>query len=178
MKQFLFLTLVLLWLKLAATQCLNKPLQFTNSLAKGPIQVQYKSCETGFDSPRLASINNTSYDWWYFDAVSEDASQSIVVVFFGSGGNGFNYAVTSARNPISMYIFATFPDGSPLILPIMASHADVWTEGHGASGNWEGSGGSFKGTPDLSQYTVTINNTVLGIQGTMKLKSVCTIRSS
>ena len=47
-----------------------------------PTTALFTSSSFGFDGPKAHPINLTTYDWWYFDAVSADAMQSIVVVFF------------------------------------------------------------------------------------------------
>lgn len=51
---------------------------------------QYVSGTSGLDGPKITPVvNSTSYDWWYFDAVSNDASMGIVVVFYLSTDLGF-----------------------------------------------------------------------------------------
>lgn len=137
---------------------------------------QYISGSSSLDGPKITPVvNSTSYDWWYFDAVSDDASMGIVVVLYLSTDLGFPFVPPGSA--LSVDIFATFGDGSLVFLPLNdvpgdAGSAIITTDGDGASGVWEGTGFSFDGTPDLSSYTVIIDNPTLGISGTLDLKSV------
>ena len=137
---------------------------------------QYVSGASGLDGPKITPVvNATSYDWWYFDAVADDASMGIVVVFYLSTDLGLPFL--APLSAISVDVFATFADGTLVFLPLNdvpgnAGSATITTDGDGASGVWEGTGFSFEGTLDLSSYTVTIDNPTLGISGTLDLKSV------
>jgi hypothetical protein len=137
---------------------------------------QYVSGISGLDGPKITPVvNSTSYDWWYFDAVSSDASMGIVVVLYLSTDLGFPFVPPGSA--LSADVFATFDDGSLVFLPLNnvpgdAGSAIITTNGDGASGVWEGTGFSFDGTPDLSRYAVIIDNPTLGISGTLDLKSV------
>lgn len=88
---------------------------------------------------------------------------------------GFPFRLPGAA--ISVDIFVSFADGSLLFYPINSlpgslGSATVVSEGQGASGVWSNSGFSFDGEDDLSRYTVTIDNPVLGVKGTLVLDSV------
>lgn len=50
--------------------------------------------------------------------------------------------------------------------------ATITTDGDGASGAWSSTHWSFTGTPDLSRYTVTVDNDLLDIHGILTLDSV------
>ena len=149
---------------------------FPNTITTGESTAQYISGASGLDGPKVTpSINATTYDWWYFDALSSDASMGIVVVFYLSTDLGFPFVPPGSA--LSVDIFATFEDGSLVFLPLSdipgdAGSATITTNGDGASGVWEGTGFQFQGAPDLSSYTVTIDNPTLGISGTLDLKSV------
>jgi hypothetical protein len=147
-----------------------------NKIASGASIAQYISGSSGLDGPKVSpEINATSFDWWYFDAVAEDASMGIVVVFYLSSDLGFPFV--PPLSAFSVDIFAAFEDGSLVFLPqnslpLQAGSATITTDGDGASGVWKGTGFEFSGTPDLSSYTVIIDSPLLGISGTLELKSV------
>lgn len=147
-----------------------------NTVASGPSTATMVSGASGLDGPKMSpEINTTSFDWWYFDAVATDGSAAIVMVFYLSTDIGFPFV--PPLSALSVDIFANFEDGSLLFLPLnnlplKAGQTTIVTDGDGASGNWEGTGFSFEGSPDLSSYTVTVDSPVLNIKGTLELKSV------
>ena len=46
--------------------------------------VQFISGTNSLDGPKIGPVNDTVFDWWYFDAVAADGETSIVVTFFTS----------------------------------------------------------------------------------------------
>lgn len=146
-----------------------------NQIAFGNSVAQFVSGASGLDGPKVSPVNATSFDWWYFDAVAEDSSKAVVVVFYLSTTLGFPFV--PPLSTLSVDIFASWEDGSLAFLPqnslpFEAGTATITTDGDGASGIWKGTGFEFQGTPDLSSYTVTVDSPALGVQGTLKLKSV------
>lgn len=156
-------------------QCFPSPLTFSPLPALGPSEVQFTSCSSGADSPRINPINESTFDWWYFDAVSSDGTKGLTVILFTSSLLGFSFNAAAAVEPLNVWVFASFGEGLPVDFPIEATSVTVNTVGDGASGEWEGTGVSFSGAPDLSTYNVTFNNALLGLHGTFSLKSVCHI---
>jgi len=148
----------------------------SNFVQPGNSVAQMISGASGLDGPKMApKINATTFDWWYFDAVSEDDSCAVVVVFYLSTDIGFPFV--PPLSAISVDIFATFADGSNLFiplnsLPLDAGAATIVTDGDGASGIWKGTGFSFMGAPDLSKYVVKIDSPLIGVKGTLELYSV------
>jgi hypothetical protein len=147
-----------------------------NTIQTGPSTAQFISDASGLDSPKVNPTNATSFDWWYFDAVSADSLSSVVIVFYLSTDLGFPFLLPGAA--VSVDIFVSFDDGTLLFLPIndlpgTAGEATVVSDGEGASGSWANTGFSFEGSSDLSQYTVTIDSPLLGISGSLVLNSVC-----
>lgn len=66
-----------------------------------------------------------------------------------------------------------FPNGTLFdIQAIPAENITIQTVGQGSSGAWEGSGCSWRGTPDLSEYILTLDAPEFGIQGSVSLESV------
>jgi hypothetical protein len=137
-----------------------------------PSVSQFTSCATGHDGPKVSPINGTTYDWWYFDAVSDDGTESLVVVFFTSSAAGFPFEFTSAIDATTVAVFATYADGTSSLSPLLASSATITSAGDKVSGNWPGAGASFEGSSDLSTYSISVNNLVGGVSGTFELESV------
>ena len=170
-------------LALAAALCASVPfvlcsqtLNVSNIIQPGNSIAQFRSGTSGLDGPKMSpEINATSFDWWYFDAVSANNSCAVVIVFYMTTDVGFPFVLPLSS--LSVDIFATFEDGTLVYLPVndpllSAGTATVVTDGDGSSGVWEGTGFEWKGTADMSQYVVTIDYPLLDISGTLVLNSV------
>ncbi|KFZ08170.1 hypothetical protein V501_06075 [Pseudogymnoascus sp. VKM F-4519 (FW-2642)] len=156
----------------ALSQCFPDTNTFSPIPYAGLSQVQFTSCPSQADGPRIFPLNATTFDWWYFDAVSSDGTQAFTVIFFTSSAIGFSFDFFSTVDPLNVWVFATFADGTPpAVFPVPAVSVTTTTNGDGASGDWKGSGISFKGAPDLSSYVVNLNNPLIGLTGTFTLKS-------
>lgn len=156
-----------------AQTCNNPSVQLVPpTFSLQPSVAQYTACDVGADGPKVSPINTTAYDWWYFDAVSDDGTESLVVVFFTSSALGFPFEFTGAVDATTVTVFATYADGTSSLTPLLASGARIETKGDGASGTWTASGASFTGAEDLSTYDVEIDNLLGGVRGTFHLESV------
>jgi len=135
---------------------------------------QYVSKHNGLDAPHVTPINESAYDWWYFDTYSNDLKYSVVVVFFNAPATGFALSGAPANDITEAYLFVSVP-GQPFLIQqnISATEATVDYAGNGASGDWKGSGFSFTGEPDMSEYTISIDYPELAYKGTLSFKSVC-----
>jgi hypothetical protein len=120
---------------------------------------------------------NTAYGWWYFDAYSEDTETSVVVVFFNAPATGFAFSGAPPTDITEAYLFVSVP-GQPFLVSqnISATQSTIDYAGNGASGNWTGSGFSFKGEPDMSEYTISIDYPELAYKGELSFKSVSSLR--
>lgn len=136
--------------------------------------VQFLSAVDGLDGPKIEPVNSSVFDWWYFDAVSDEDQSSIVVTFFTSSNDGFLFLYPS---PIvtPVYIWTSSPTGEVNSWVFDAQDAVVRTLDNGASGSWTGSGVSWEGSADMSTYTITIDAAEEGISGTFTLQSVQSI---
>ena len=148
----------------------------SNEIQTGDSTAQFVSGVSGLDGPKIdPEINATSFDWWYFDAVSEDNSCAVVIVFYMTTDLGFPFV--PPLSALSVDIFATFEDGTLVFLPLndlplSAGEATVVTDDDGSSGVWKGTGFEWVGAPDLSKYVVKIDSPLLDINGTLVLTSV------
>ena len=160
---------------LTTTVISTETLIVPNVIQTGESVAQFVSGNSGLDGPKVHPNNATTFDWWYFDAVSSDNLCSIVIVFYLSTDLGFPFLLPLSA--VSVDIFVSFEDGSLLFLPIndlplAAGEAVVVTDDNGSSGKWESTGFQWTGTSDMSQYTITIDSPILGITGSLILNSV------
>lgn len=50
---------------------------------------QFVSTSDGLDGPKVKPINDTVFDWWYFDAIAADGLTSLVITFFTSTSDAY-----------------------------------------------------------------------------------------
>ena len=69
--------------------------------------VVFKYSGAGLDAPKVKPVNTTTFNWWYFDAVSSDLASgdlsSVVVNFFDATGRGFE-ALSNTKTKVSQAI--------------------------------------------------------------------------
>ncbi|OJJ98932.1 hypothetical protein ASPACDRAFT_1889376 [Aspergillus aculeatus ATCC 16872] len=119
---------------------------FPTTAQAGPANGRFTSCDNAFDSPKVQAANATTYDW----CVTENFTNVDFVQIFGTFANGTTFAY---------FLFAK-------------DAALVATMGDGSSGRWRGTGVSWDGSPDLSDYLVTLEASHLGFEGTFSMHSV------
>lgn len=134
---------------------------FPSTTVTGDVPV-VTSSEFSFDGPMVGAANSSSFDWWYFDAVSQDGTTGATIIFlrtiiFGVSESVDAVQVTLRSNDIN--IDTTFS----------ANSSNVTTAGFGASGSWTDVA-SFEGSPSLSDYTVELNTD--SIKGKLSLRSI------
>ncbi|KAH7355361.1 hypothetical protein BKA65DRAFT_524914 [Rhexocercosporidium sp. MPI-PUGE-AT-0058] len=123
------------------------------------------------DSPKIDILNGSAWDWWYFDAVSYSADQTISVVFTIS--EPANFAAQGFFNQTTfVQIQAQFTNGTRYVNLVPAKLASIRTEGEGSWGQFVETGISWEGTADLSKYVVTFDDSTLGIKGNITLDSI------
>jgi len=133
----------------------------------------FTSSAYGLDAPKVSAINDTSYDWWYFDAVSEDQQSNVVITFFAAPATGWAPSGAPDNAILQVDIFVSYPGQEvSSVSTLSATEATVVSVGNGASGSWKGSGMGFVGTPDLSTFVVSVDSPSIGIKGSMSLQSV------
>ncbi|KAL4880534.1 hypothetical protein BJY04DRAFT_219005 [Aspergillus karnatakaensis] len=156
-----------------------------------PSAVQYISTSTSFDGPKVIPVNESTFEWWYFDVVQplthtqgDDDEEigtnqpSIAITFHSTGINGFDPLT-------SLFPFSTPPSGNLIQINLAWGNGktDAWVlvaeeaiittskDGNGASGDWRGSGGSFSGDAEMRVYSVEINAPEKGIVGRIVVES-------
>lgn len=118
---------------------------------------------TPFDGVYIPKPNATSYEWWYFDAVATDLSQSVV----------FQPLIDSTRpSQVTLLFSYSLPNGSYVQLEVPTSALSVSTAHDGSSAVAADGVFAWRGAPDLSEYNITLDWPEYGISGQIQLVSV------
>jgi len=176
MKLAAFATaLALSWMNFVSAEPVCDPMAgiqvFDKEPSTGLSEYRTISCATGLDAPKVLPINDTTIDWWYFDAVGNDGISSLVVVFFLRGADS-GFPGPSYDGVPWIQVTGTYPNGTSFLLNFIGDEAIVSSSGQGANGIWGGENHnvSFTGTPDLSEYQVEFHTEA--ISGMFNIKSV------
>jgi hypothetical protein len=124
----------------------------------GPVTVQYTSIPGTFDGSKVSFVNDTSFDWWWFDTLSPDLYTSLVIVFFTATCDSFPL-VKSAPGALQMVISAKLPNGTLITSGAVAVEATIASSGvfgEGVKRNDDGFTETFRVAPDLSISTVDV----------------------
>jgi hypothetical protein len=121
--------------------------------------------------PKVAPINATVFDWWYFDAVSPDLNSSLVVIFFTATNNSFPVPLYQG-DLVPVVLSGSFPNQTLFNIVLNAEQAVITTVGGGSNGVFEGTNTSWTGNPDNSVYVVAINAPEVGVNGSFTLNAV------
>ncbi|KAH0835258.1 hypothetical protein AYO21_07172 [Fonsecaea monophora] len=140
-------------------------------LQVGPSTAEFTTSGTALDGPKLDKINATSFDWWYFDAVSDDRQlqATIIMVSGDSSTLGFPISVGTSNY---CFLSVLMPDQTIFQEVLLSGDATIVTSEDGTSGSYAGSGVSWTGAGDISSYVVTVDDSSLGVAGNMTLNSV------
>ncbi len=136
----------------------------------GHVTANFES-EFNLDGPQLSAVNNTSWDWWYFDAVSSDGKSNVVIVFYTASRSGFTFLPPSPD--ITLFqLHSLLPNGTVFDVFIPAEEAVITTVGEGSSGDFKGTNASWTGSSDLKHYKIKVYSPVNGVFGTFNLRSL------
>lgn len=142
-----------------------------DTVSKGQSTVELISSGKPFDGPKVTPINSTTFDWWYFDVVDKNASQSLTVAFYSASNTALAF-LPELESLNFVHVSGILPNGTRFVSVIPAKDSPVRTVGEGSSGSWEGTGFNWKGSPSLDHYDIKANDASVGYKGVMKLKSV------
>ncbi|CAI6335577.1 unnamed protein product [Periconia digitata] len=159
-----------------------------STIPEGPSEVTFTSSEYGLDAPKVSPLNRTTYDWWYFDVVSDgkcnngsDTGLSAMTIVFHTAGGPeafpplaylYRQNFTSAN---LVQISTTFANGTTFTALLNATEAYFMPIGNGVSSIFDAGdagGGAFSGTADLSHYTLNINAPRFGVNGSIVFDSI------
>jgi hypothetical protein len=147
---------------------------------------------TPFDGQYIhPNSSNDAVEWWWGQAIADPQSDDPPAAFqflFYQGFCGMCHWISPSiltkflpkgypfgpRDPSLPEFYITingfFPNGSQFASTLPATSGNVATSGQEVTGTWAGAGG-FKGSADLSTFTVMINAPSAGFEGTVKFKS-------
>lgn len=133
--------------------------------------------ETSFltlDSPQISKVTSTSFDWWYFDAVSTTTpAESLTITLFTSAASAFPWLDSSESSVLIAYLWAAFANGSVFQEYVPAKVAVVEEGPAGkSSGAWDGSGFQWVAGDEDSMYSVVVASKKMGVYGKFTLSSV------
>ena len=146
---------------------------------KVPSEVEFTYPGTAFDGPKVRKVNTTTFDWWYFSAISSDLADgdlsSAVVNFYDATPGGFA-ALSNTTTKLEASLTGSFKDGTPFGIDAYPASAVVVTAGDGSEGRW-GEYGSRKGCSELKRWEVCFQDETQGVKGCMNLESVSWLSS-
>ncbi|KAJ5370508.1 uncharacterized protein N7496_006600 [Penicillium cataractarum] len=148
MKKMLLLTVVFVLLTTTSAQTTTEVTTMQTVASQGAL-----------DGSKIQNANSTSFDWWYFEALSDD-SKSFITVVFNLGSENF------------VNIDALFADGSQFTTTIYTEGAIIENLGQGSYGNFKNSGCSWITSPDLRSSSVNLQNSTAGVEGALRFTSV------
>ncbi|KAK5683567.1 hypothetical protein LTS10_005100 [Elasticomyces elasticus] len=140
-----------------------------------PSTAEFTYPGTGLDGPKVHPVNGTNFDWWYFDAVSDDLAEgdlsSVIIVFYTLSQTAF-FGQRLNDSVLAVSIAGTLRDGTPNYINLQPGEATITTLGDSSAGQW-GSGpnnASWSSSPDLRTWVVTFNNEI--VNGSLTMTSI------
>ncbi|KAJ5560458.1 hypothetical protein N7513_002857 [Penicillium frequentans] len=125
------------------------------------------------DSPQISKVTSTSFDWWYFDAVSTTTpAESLTIILFTSAASAFPWLDSSESSVLIAYLWAAFANGSVFqeYVPAKLAVVEEGLAGKG-SGAWDGSGFQWVAGDEDSMYSVVVASEEMGVYGRFTLSS-------
>lgn len=131
---------------------------------------KFTASSYGLDASHVHPINESAYEWFYFDAVSQDGHYSVVFTFYTAPETGFQ-----GGGPAYNIVPATLTVGIPeepsfFYEHLYAKEVVLKSTGNGASGDWVDTGYKFDGKSDLSQYSLQVDSN--DVKGCVDFKAV------
>ncbi|KAM0815602.1 putative Hydroxyneurosporene synthase protein [Seiridium cardinale] len=154
------------------TSCTSTTNIYSAAVDNGTSTGQYISSASGFDSPKVFPINSSSYDWWYFDIVSEDRQYSTSLAFIAAPGTAFTTGLPETNMLLGVVFLSTPEQPLSTVYQLLATEAIVVSDSDGTSGVWNGTGMQFRGSEDLRMFQLDIDMPGLGLFGNISLTSV------
>ncbi|KAJ3551130.1 hypothetical protein NM688_g4908 [Phlebia brevispora] len=136
-----------------------------------PSVAEYISQSSLFDGPYVAGLNDTTSDWWYFDAISSDLNYTLVVTFFAATPDGLWPTTPDLGSATYLLLFLTLPDGTLLEGAAIGEELAIVTVEDGSSGVLGNTSNFWVGSPDMTSYEVSLNVPDIGLTGNISLQS-------
>jgi hypothetical protein len=80
-----------------------------------PFSQYISPAQPQFDGPKVGGVNSTSFDWWFFDAVTKDGRDTLAVVF----GRSTDPAVSSVSY---LELEVAFANGDQIFPAVLRCH--------------------------------------------------------
>ncbi|KAK5113916.1 hypothetical protein LTR85_010449 [Meristemomyces frigidus] len=147
----------------------------SSALTSETSTVEWTYNGTSLDGPKVHPVNSTTFDWWYFDAVSSDLSSgdlsSVVITFYTASHEGFG-ALSNDTTILETSITGTLSDGTPFDFAKFPTEATVVTEGDGSAGVWGEGGTEWSSSPDLKHWIIKFNDPDDNVSGQMTFQTI------
>lgn len=116
------------------------------------------------DAAYITEPNATSYEWWYFDAVSSDATASVTFQ---------PYIEYTENGPETILLLTlSYPNKTWTYIPIPQDKIYFSTIGQGSTGIASDGSFSWRSALDLSEYTISLNLELHGVTGEVHMLSI------
>ncbi|ROV93912.1 hypothetical protein VSDG_06284 [Cytospora chrysosperma] len=116
------------------------------------------------DGVYITQPNATSYEWWYFDVVSESHTSSVVFVA------SVSYSAITGAPELSAELTISYPNGTWTEITTPQDKLNFSTVGEGSIAVAEAF--SWWSVPDLSEYTIRLDLEVQGVTGEIHMSSI------
>ncbi|KAL4924725.1 uncharacterized protein BDV17DRAFT_300812 [Aspergillus undulatus] len=165
-------------------------------LSTGPITADYRTPsldQSDLDSPKLPRANESTLDWWHFDAIAvENPNASVAITFSNAGPGGFPLALPNAsyvapngttspgagmlregeEGPaLWAHIVITFPDGRSFRHVQAAESARIHGSGDSSVAIWHGAGG-WMGSEEGYEVEIIVNQPGVNVTGGISMERV------
>lgn len=141
--------------------------------ASGPSIAQWTSEFNDFDAPHLSSINDTSFEWWWFGAIDATGATAHVI-FFTSTTSAFPLSAAPNGTVLGISVQTTWPNGTfaEFALPAETATFNWGDEGDAVIVDYQGPGvkAGFTSSPDLSHYTIFLDAPAYELSGTLEFE--------
>jgi hypothetical protein len=134
---------------------------------QGPVTINTSPTDP-FEVPKLSAINETAWEYWYFDAVSSDGKSGVAIIFFKDP----SLSILGLGN-LRVGLDAVWSNGTQFSTMLFVNESTVTTCGDDTQGIWnqtdQGTVFSFQTSKNLQQVEIAVAGPQ--VSGTFSLKS-------
>lgn len=136
----------------------------------GPVTVETTSVPKNLDGPKLqTSANSSSFDYWWFDLVSNTSNAALNIVFYNAGDIGNS-------QPLAVEVSGVFENGTRFLNQVLEpTGATIRNDNNGVEGHWKGLEAKFRGSnleDEHVRYDLSFDSPEIGITGHVTMNSV------
>jgi hypothetical protein len=134
---------------------------------QGPVSINTSPLDP-FEVPKISAINQTAWEYWYFDSVSSDGKSGVAVTFFKDPSTSF-----LGLGNLRLELEAVWSNGTTFSTLLFVNESTVTTCGDVTQGVWnttsQGIVFSFQISKKLKQVDIVVSGPQ--ISGTFSMKS-------